>query len=632
MHIIGIKIEKGSDPKILKNLRPGWYPFGDYEEPAKENEYKWRKGNHLSDRLYQPFPNMPQISISCVIGMNGSGKTTLFDILFRIINNFSSFIKVGNDIDRYALEFIKGINAKLYFEVDGNIGSIVNTDDTTYLIYLSTNNGNNITINNDRFSDIAKDLFYTIGINYSLYSMNFKEDNISKGNNQWLCNIYNNEAEYSIPLTFSPYRVDGQIDISYEENLANRRLITLSLLLYSQKKELIKGYKPAKICYTLNTNHLKSLKDTVQNLAIRRHVYDSIDDIIKKFRERWEKLIDISKTTYNNNSEVIYDYLANESTRICLTYKGYRDLFDLDDIQQSEDKNDKYAAKKGNYDKIIERLKDPQNKSSITADIRQILSYISRQSISTKNETVSFDDFINRNLPEGKHFFNYFEEAYTILPPRFYDINLFFTKGDNPGDLFSITQLSSGEKQLLYSHSAILYHIYNLANTKSGIIDIAYKHINIVIDEVELYSHPEFQRTYISRLIEMLGRLHISNITIRSINIIIATHSPFVLSDIPKENVLCLENGQRNSLLTETYCANIYDLLKNSFFLEYPMGEVIRKHIDKVVLAYNNEEEKVKGEINNNVEVYYYIREIISDKVLKDTINFMLDSFENEKN
>lgn len=359
MHIIGIRIEKGCDPDIIKNLKPDWYPFGDYEEPQKENGYKWRKGDSLSDRLYQIDPGMPQISISCVIGMNGSGKTTLFDVFFRIINNFASYIKIGQEFDRYALEQENGLNAKLYFEVDGNIGCIDNNEDKTDLYFTTNGDGSLCKIRVDKFSDIVHEFFYTIGVNYSLYSMDYIEDDgIYVGKNKWLCNIYNNEAEYLIPIALTPYRKDGQIDIRREESMANRRLITLSILLHSQGKELIKGYQPVLLSYSFNKGYLKKLKEDVEYLAIRRNVFGSIDKIVDGLKNEWIKSVRMDNLKYSElTSNDIYEYLAYESARICLTYKSYRDSLNLDGIYNDEDRDNDTSASSGKFDIVVDRLR-----------------------------------------------------------------------------------------------------------------------------------------------------------------------------------------------------------------------------------------------------------------------------------
>ena len=49
MRIIGIKLKDGEDA-VIKNLQPGmWYLFGEYDEPAAENEWQWEK--NYSDKM-----------------------------------------------------------------------------------------------------------------------------------------------------------------------------------------------------------------------------------------------------------------------------------------------------------------------------------------------------------------------------------------------------------------------------------------------------------------------------------------------------------------------------------------------------------------------------------------------------
>lgn len=104
--------------------------------------------------------------------------------------------------------------------------------------------------------------------------------------------------------------------------------------------------------------------------------------------------------------------------------------------------------------------------------------------------------------------------------------------------------MSSGEKQILQSASYILYHIKNIESIREDSYRKAYHHINLVLDEAELYFHPEMQRTMIANIIKMLSWCHINNTKIRSVNIIIVTHSPFVLSDVPKNRILYLKDGK----------------------------------------------------------------------------------------
>ena len=129
--------------------------------------------------------------------------------------------------------------------------------------------------------------------------------------------------------------------------------------------------------------------------------------------------------------------------------------------------------------------------------------------------------------------------------------------------------LSSGEKQQIYSISSLLYHLDNLKSIKDDTSNpdrIFYHHVNVVLEEIELYYHPELQQQFVKYLIDSLDQMNLEGI--ECIDVIIVTHSPYVLSDIPKTNVLALrkDNVEPETNL-KTFGANIHDMLKNSFFL-----------------------------------------------------------------
>ena len=155
-----------------------------------------------------------------------------------------------------------------------------------------------------------------------------------------------------------------------------------------------------------------------------------------------------------------------------------------------------------------------------------------------------------------------------------------------------------------------------------------------MIDEVELYSHPEFQRRFISDFVSLLNDLQIKRELINSVNLIIATHSPFLLSDVPNENVVRLENGKilDGDAKFKTFCSNIYELLANSFFMEYSMGEVARRHIGCIIDAYNTQEDSKIESIKSRKDFYRYLETVVGDSFLHQTISTMLESMlENEK-
>jgi len=102
-------------------------------------------------------------------------------------------------------------------------------------------------------------------------------------------------------------------------------------------------------------------------------------------------------------------------------------------------------------------------------------------------------------------------------------------------------------------------------------------------------------------------------------NIIITTHSPFLLSDIPQSNVLYLENGEvvDKSKMRNPFAANVNDILYQSFFLcNGFMGEFAKQKIIKMVNMVNNN----KFDKQNALDLVDLVGEPILKERLKDLI------------
>lgn len=105
----------------------------------------------------------------------------------------------------------------------------------------------------------------------------------------------------------------------------------------------------------------------------------------------------------------------------------------------------------------------------------------------------------------------------------------------------------------------------------------------------------------------------------------IVTHSPFVLSDIPDSNVMCL--GEGDNLATKTLGGNIMEMLSSSFFMSNSIGDVIKEEIGVIVSLYNKavrEGCSVKVEYQKNRARFKYICENVGDDFLKRMLNGMV--------
>lgn len=164
------------------------------------------------------------------------------------------------------------------------------------------------------------------------------------------------------------------------------------------------------------------------------------------------------------------------------------------------------------------------------------------------------------------------------LPPPFIvpKIQLIREK-DNA--IIDISKLSAGERQFYNITSAVTYHLINLLSVNGAHDRVPYKNALVVMDEVELCFHPEYQRTFVDSLIKLIHRLGINKYM--NIHFMLTTHSPFILSDIPKENILYLEDGISisNDSFINPFAANINDVLSQSFFLNDKgfMGEFAKQ-------------------------------------------------------
>lgn len=161
--------------------------------------------------------------------------------------------------------------------------------------------------------------------------------------------------------------------------------------------------------------------------------------------------------------------------------------------------------------------------------------------------------------------------------------------------------MSSGERALLNIMSRICF-ASQIENYMPGKGIHWNTNILLLIDEIDLYLHPEWQRRIVRDLLSLLRRQFKGYY----FQIILTSHSPIVLSDIPVENCIFLKKRSDGTVCqeernTQTFGANIYTLYKDAFFLsddKLAMGEFaqnkINQWIDKIETGKFSEEEANK--------------------------------------
>lgn len=154
--------------------------------------------------------------------------------------------------------------------------------------------------------------------------------------------------------------------------------------------------------------------------------------------------------------------------------------------------------------------------------------------------------------------------------------------------------------------------------------------ILLLIDEIDLYAHPEWQRCLISQLLEHLNKQFCN----RNIQVIFTTHSPLVLSDMLSNNIIYLEKGKltRPNEYIETFSNELYSLLNNSFFLKNGViGEFAKHKIQSIInsLTLNNKESKLSNEELHEMNIQI---SVIGDSILRNKLFEMLDDYINHNN
>jgi predicted ATPase len=170
-----------------------------------------------------------------------------------------------------------------------------------------------------------------------------------------------------------------------------------------------------------------------------------------------------------------------------------------------------------------------------------------------------------------------------------------------------IDGLSSGEISVIHFLNELQTEL-----TKSGSSCV------VILDETENSFHPEWQRCLISILLEMSQQLNVTP------QIIISSHSPFILSDILEGKALLLGGGGN---FKKCFAANIHDMLSNSFFLKSTIGEAAKIQIAEVVNFINNpqEQSKLGDTIDKRISASQLIIDHVGDQLLNSELTKRLN-------
>jgi hypothetical protein len=571
----GVKL----DP--LKNLNPNtiykFYNYFDFPQGNfKEILYDFEKDLDLYG--LHSTQNSVSVQINAIVGSNGSGKSSLIELLYWANYNIGCQLGLLKDENGKKLKPYKFLDLEIFYSIDRTSfikidfkDGIINQQGFRLEGKYITPEENKKNIN--KISDLSG-FFYSIVVNYSHYALNSLEIG------DWINPLFHKNDGYQTPIVISPMRTNGNIDVNREKQLLVRRLQANLLENIGEEKEenSIRNLVNGKVATKLKLTY-------ISRSAIEKPIDDT--SLIRSLVKAIENHFGFTFSSYQIRdifTEITINYILEKLIKMADNYRPFRKFKDGNSI--------KYV------DAFIRSIRD--SNSHIVFKVKGAIMYLKYyKEIFGKIDFVIWETIVlsiadlSKTIKEiDQKEETFWVNTFMMVPPSFFQVEIELEDGS------SFDALSSGEKQRIHSVSSIVYHLINLNSVEQQKSDESegyksYPYINVILDEIELYYHPEWQRQYITDLLDYIGKINSKNLSyIEGINITFLTHSPYILSDIPASNTLRLKDGYpiKSEEFEQTFGANIHDLLANDFFMNNGfMGEWAKRKIKGVIsfLNYN---------------------------------------------
>lgn len=459
-------------------------------------------------------------------------------------------------------------------------------------IYVTTSDGLYIVTSDDKYVTVA--------------------DWIEKKN--WLDGVFHKNDGYMCPIVLNPFRDDGKINMDTEAALTVNRLSALLISERMDKHPLIEEYYLDYISYNRKKDFYLKFKPIYE-----KPDKDAPDQEKKNLLADGGdlKLFKIASAKKNTISWMVLDelgypmtdglsdteaylrlYLVYKILNIAAVYPFYKEFKKVGDINNIFGVSARGTKRRPLLRQLVQRVRS--RNTHIEQKVHQTLLFLEKIKTAKEKDPqfdtswlercFTFDEY-RRKLDVPFEFAS-IENCLEALPPNIFLQTIYMKRWDAERSEWKygipFKRMSSGQKQMLYQLSTLIYHLLNLKSVPRN--QVHYYQLSIVLDEIEVCFHPEYQRMFICRLLELLvDRLHLNEVF--GIHLMMTTHSPFILSDIPNELISYMEKGH---LLTKDelevrkirppMAGNISELLHQSFFLHKGfIGEFARKKILSLV-------------------------------------------------
>lgn len=170
-------------------------------------------------------------------------------------------------------------------------------------------------------------------------------------------------------------------------------------------------------------------------------------------------------------------------------------------------------------------------------------------------------------------------------------------------------RFSSGQRNVLNIFTSIQEKLNEISKTQPI----------FVFDEIDQNLHPKWQREIIFKIVKYLSSRELNDF-----HLIFTSHSPFVIGDVPSNNLKVRHsNSFKSKAGDKTFAANIHDIYYENMGIESLYGEMTEEIVTDALKFLRGKESKYfnqKSDINQLIKT-------IGEPLLKAHISKMLDNY-----
>lgn len=581
------------------------YEIEDPSENAPFN-FKIKKKGDVPDKFFSE--NI--VDVKAIVGRNGSGKTTLLKRLFYTL------ISQGELVDSVNYVIIYRKENEFYYHHSGDLN--ISFNESEIVPHLCEN------------SDDCKaeyPIFYTAAFN-NVEPLKEVQNRGDLSTNALLS--LDDKSLYSI----SPkYRSIANLQKNYHGSH-----ITM---------ELIRKVAFASHFYE-DVDKASYLQFRLPNAIIIAPSYVDIENAIIEITEgsqseikKWQNLQNeiVSKDKYSFKNLYRFAALLNR-IRADLSNANMKDFMrkSFDEFLHPENIKDIKKALKSYTEKKISIVLDGKKtlinyaEDNLYDEVENNLTLIEKLS--------DFQNLIHEKYPnynKDSFFFDLRNESHRIVLEKFVDAYV-KTMRLTPFLYMNWRPQSSGEEKFIEFYSRLYY---NLSDYKRPVRNNENpSELHIVVDEADLYLHPDWQRNWLFEFMNILEiiltKLYSNNRP--QVHLFFSTHSPFIITDLSRDNITLLDLKENmktkvvNNHKISPFGANLYDLLSEGFFLKNSIGALSEKYIEDLVRyrrgKYEFKPDENRDDVKDRMD---FVLKSIGDPIVGSLINEMNNESESTR-